>query len=157
MFINLILKEDGNKSSFSISRIKLPKIVAQLEIQTKKLSLETPIELEAPDEISYPWETFPYPIKSLVVSLLSSLSISPISFISSLHEGIVNLFNDTSSSRGMEGFFSKIIGSISNGINGLVRILVGDLERIDNFVDGVELGVAVFFRTTFSSLNPLVE
>ena len=72
-----------------------------------------------------------------MLSLLSNLSISPISFISSLHEGVVNLFNESSSGRGVEGFLTRIIGSIGSGINGMVRILVGDMERIDTFVDGV--------------------
>lgn len=84
---------NNNQPSFSISRVKLPKLDVQLQVQAKKLSIETPIELEQPPQTSYPWANIPYPIKDIVLQLLSNLSISPISFISSLHEGVVNLFN----------------------------------------------------------------
>ena len=35
----------------------------------------------------------------------------------------------------------------------MVRILVGDMERIDTFVDGVESGTVTCLRTTLSSLT----
>lgn len=50
---------------------------------------------------------------------------------------------------------TRIIGSIGSGINGMVRILVGDMERIDTFVDGVETGTVTCLRTTLSSLSTL--
>jgi hypothetical protein len=37
----------------------------------------------------------------------------------------------------------------------MVRILVGDMERVDTFVDGVESGVSTCVRTTLSSLTTL--
>jgi hypothetical protein len=37
----------------------------------------------------------------------------------------------------------------------MVRILVGDMERIDTFIDGVESGTTACVKTTLSSLSPL--
>lgn len=48
--------ERGHKESLFISKLKLPKIVVELEIQTKKLSIETTVHLEKPEIISYPWK-----------------------------------------------------------------------------------------------------
>lgn len=101
LMLQNFMPPDEKASTFSISRIKLPKLDIQLQVQAKKLSIETPIELDQPAQTSYPWDVFPYPIKDIVLSLLSNLSVSPLSFISSLHEGVVGLFNDTNSSRGV--------------------------------------------------------
>lgn len=54
------------------------------------------------------------------------------------------LLTEQETSKGFEGFFQQLIGGVSNSINGMVGVIVGhDIEKIDNFIDGLNKGVWV--------------
>jgi len=74
-----------------ISKLSLPPVTIKLQVKTKKLSIETTINLEKPSITKYPWPSFPYPIKNIAITLLSHLSISPWALISSFQKGVVSL------------------------------------------------------------------
>lgn len=121
-----------------IQKLSLPPLTLKLQIKTKKLSIETTVNLERPPVSKYPFSTFPYPIKNIIINLLSHLSISPWSVISSFQKGIVMLLTEQESVRGIESFFGQILAALSNSVNGLIGILVGhDIERVEHFFDGI--------------------
>lgn len=86
--ISNVLEQQVKEETFFISKLILPRLNVELEVQTRKFSIETTINLEKPDVTSYPWKNAPYPIKTVAINILSHLSISPWAFISSFGRGL---------------------------------------------------------------------
>ncbi len=100
-------------------------------MQTKKFSIETIINLDKPDILSYPWKEFPYPIQSIAFNILSHLSISPWAFISSFGKGLQQLLTEQETSRGVEGFFQQLMAGATNSLSGMIGMIVGhDIEKV---------------------------
>jgi hypothetical protein len=55
--------------------------------------------LDKPEMMSYPWKEFPYPIKTIVINILSHLSVSPWAFITSFGKGIQKLVTEEETSK----------------------------------------------------------
>ena len=84
-----------------IAKVKLPKIVLFLHIQTNKLSIETKINLDQPSATKYPWDEIPYPVEDIIINILSHLSISPLTFVESFQKGFAKLLTEEASYKGV--------------------------------------------------------
>ena len=78
------------------------------------------------------------------------------------------LLTEQETTKGFEGFFQQLIGGFSNSINGMIGMIVGhDIEKVDNFIDGLGKGFWAFgtslyeiipnFEGDYSPINIIKE